>query len=440
VQPYWKVLDTTGKEVATGRLPATSIPLGQNKDLGRIQASLAGLPAPAQYKLVVGLVGTSIANDWNFWLYPDQVATSVPPQVLVTHSWEEAEQRLAAGASVLYMPQKADLDWTSPPLADVPVFWNRLMNPGWSRMLGLWIDRKHPALAGFPTEANFDWQWSELVTRARAMNLDRLPRGLQPIVQPIDDWNRNYKLGMLFEARVGRGKLMVSTADLENRLEERVAARQLRKSVLDYMASTAFQPKTEVSAGDMRATLFDTRVMKKLGAKASGWADASNTIDGDPNTFALVKPRGDTPRPQPELTIAFPQAVPFNGLVLMPRQNHRDHEGDVREWLVEASDDGQSWRELRRAALGSTFDPQKIVFEREVSARYLKLTALSGFGADLASALADVAVMYTGPALPGESGEMEYQRSRSASVDVDEAGMDPTTRTRPKAVPSITRH
>jgi hypothetical protein len=272
------------------------------------------------------------------------------------------------------------------------------------------------------------------------MNLDRLPRGLQPIVQPIDDWNRNYKLGMLFEARVGRGKLMVSTADLENRLEERVAARQLRKSVLDYMASTAFQPKTEVSAGDMRATLFDTRVMKKLGAKASGWADASNTIDGDPNTFALVKPRGDTPRPQPELTIAFPQAVPFNGLVLMPRQNHRDHEGDVREWLVEASDDGQSWRELRRAALGSTFDPQKIVFEREVSARYLKLTALSGFGADLASALADVAVMYTGPALPGESGEMEYQRSRSASVDVDEAGMDPTTRTKPKAVPSITRH
>jgi hypothetical protein len=397
--PYWKLVDANGKTVATGRLAATDIPIGKNKDLGRIDASLASLPAPAQYKLVVGLEGTGIANDWNFWVYPDQLATNVPGQVVVTHSWDEAEKRLAAGASVLYMPQKADLDWTSPPLADVPVFWNRLMNPGWSRMLGLWMDR--------------------------------LPRGLQPIVQPIDDWNRNYKLGMLFEARVGNGKLMVSTADLENRLDERVVARQLRKSVLDYMASSAFQPKTAVSAGEFRATLFDTRVMKKLGARASGWTDAANTIDGDPNTYALVKPRADAPRVQPELTIEFPQAVPFNGLVLMPRQNHRDHEGDVREWLVQARDDGQAWRELKRAALGSTFDPQKVLFDREVSARYLKLTALSGFGADPASALADVAVMYSGPKLPDDTGELEYQRSRSTSADVDEAGMDSDGRAKP---------
>jgi hypothetical protein len=423
-RPYWKVVDVHGKTVAQGRLAATAIAIGKNQQLGRIEASLANLPAPARYKLVVGLEGTGIANDWNFWVYPDQVAAETPPQVLVTHSWDEAEQRLAAGASVLYMPHKSDLDWTSPPLADVPVFWNRLMNPGWSRMLGLWIDAKHPALAGFPTGASFDWQWTELVARARAMNLERMPRGLQPIVQPIDDWNRNYKLGMLFEARVGSGKLMVSTADLESRLDERVVARQLRKSVLDYMASAAFQPTTAVAPGELRAALFDTRVMKKLGARASGWPDAANTIDGDPNTYALVKPGAGAARPQPELTVEFPQAVPFDGLVLMPRQNHRDHEGDVREWRIEASDDGQQWREVKRATLGSTFEPQKVLFERGVSARYLKLTALSGFGNDATSAIADVAIMYTGPALPTEANETEYQRSRSTSADVDEAGMD----------------
>jgi beta-galactosidase len=108
----------------------------------------------------------------------------------------------------------------------------------------------------------------------------------------------------------------------------------------------------------------------------------------------------------------------------MPRQNHRDHEGDVREWLIEASDDGQAWREIRRATLGSTFDPQTVRFAQRVSARYLRLTALSGFGADRASALADVAVLYAGPALPEENGELEYRRSRSTSSDVDEAGMD----------------
>lgn len=443
-KPYWKVMDATGATVAQGRLAATTIPTGGNTQLGRIRQELAGLKAPGQYKLAVGLEGTRIANDWNFWLYPDQAPAAVPGQVLVTHSWDEAEQRLQSGGSVLYMPFKADLDWTSPPLADVPVFWNRLMSPGWGRMLGTWVDHKHPALAQFPTEAHHDWQWTELVAGARAMNLDRLPRGLQPIVQPIDDWNRNYKLGLLFEARVGKGRLMVSTADLENRLEQRIVARQLRKSVLDYMASAAFQPKVEVAPAAFRATLFDTRVMKKLAAKASGWPDAANTIDGDPNTFALVNapanavpvnavPLHDTPvdttpadapYPRPELTIEFPAPVPFEGLVLMPRQNHRDHQGDVRVWLVEASDDGKAWREIRRATLGSTFDPQKIAFGTTVRARYLKLTALAGFGADRSSALADVAVMYTGPKLPDETEDLEYKRSRSATVEVDEAGME----------------
>jgi hypothetical protein len=432
VQPYWRVVDAQGKAVAAGRFAAMALPIGKNIPLGRIQASLAALPAPARYKLVVGLAGTRIANDWNFWLYPAEVASAAPAQVLVTHSWDEAQARLADGGKVLYLPRKADLDWTSPPLAQVPVFWNRLMNPGWSRMLGLWIDRKHPALAEFPTEGYFDWQWSELVAGTRAMNLDRLPRALQPIVQPIDDWNRNYKLGLLFEARVGKGKLMVCTADLSSRLDQRVAARQLRKSVLDYMASAAFEPRTELAPQAMRAVLFDTRVMKKLGARASGWPDAANTIDGDPNTYALVSPRADAPRPQPQLTIAFPAPAPFDGLVLMPRQNHRDHEGDVREWLIQTSDDGQNWREVARATLGSTFDPQTVRFDQGVTARYLRLTALAGFGEDRASALADVAVLYTGPKLPDEAGELQYQRSRSVSADVDEAGMDDKRRAAPR--------
>jgi hypothetical protein len=70
-----------------------------------------------------------------------------------------------------------------------------------------------------------------------------------------------------------------------------------------------------------------------------------------------------------------------------------------------------------------------------VTARYLRLTPLSGFGRDRASALADVAVLYTGPALPDEAGELEYRRSRSTSADVDEAGMDDGPRRRRKPVP-----
>ena len=234
---------------------------------------------------------------------------------------------------------------------------------------------------------------------------------------------------------MGRGRLVVATFDLENRLAERPAARQLRRSLLDYMSGPRFQPAVDVAPAALRASLFDTRVMKKLGATASGWPDAAATIDGDPNTYGLVAVKDDTPRPQPPLTIAFAAAVPFDGLVLMPRQNHRDHEGDVREWKVEASVEGATWREVARPVLVSTFDPQTVRFGQAVTARYLRLTPLSGFGRDRASALADVAVLYTGPALPEEAGELEYRRSRSTSADVDEAGMDDGPRRRRKPVP-----
>ncbi|MBS1792773.1 MAG: discoidin domain-containing protein [Acidobacteria bacterium] len=419
-RPYWKIVDRFGKPVKSGDLPARTIPIGKNIALGKIAADLAELPAPNAYKLVVGLRGTTFENDWNFWVYPASVEKSEPRDVVVTHSWDEAEKLLAKGAKVLYMPRKADLDWTSPPLDAVPVFWTRYMNPAWSRMMGLWIDKSHAALGGFPTDAYADWQWIELVKTARAFNLDRLPKNLRPIVQPVDDWNRNYKLGMLFEARVGRGRLMVSSIDLENDLDTRVAARALRRSVLDYMESARFNPPAAVAPENFRAVLFDTRVMKKLGAKAIGAGDSSNALDGDPNTFWLAgDPKKD--RQNQELTIGFPNAVSFSGLVLMPRQNHRDHEGDVREYRVLTSDDGTNWTAVKSGALVSTFDPQRIDFGRSVSAKFVKFVALSGFGADRMTSLAELAVVYTGPKLPEDADDLEYKRVRSASTDIDES-------------------
>ncbi|MEP6902521.1 MAG: discoidin domain-containing protein, partial [Actinomycetota bacterium] len=388
---YWKIIDLSGKPVANGEFPSKTIPLGKNILLGKVTVDLSRLNAPGEYRLVVGIKNTTFENDWNFWVYPPKVAETEPKDVFITHSWDEAEAKLKTGAKVLYMPLKADLDWTSPPLDTVPVFWTRYMNPAWGRMLGLSIDKKHAALSGFPTDSFFDWQWTELVKNARVINLDRLPKNLQPIVQPIDDWNRNDKLGMIFEAKVGRGKLLVSSADLENDLETRIVARQLRKSILDYMTSKQFNPQVAVTPENFRAGLFDTRIMKKLGARILTAGDASLAIDGDPNTFWLA---GDAKkdRQNQELVISFPNSVSFSGLVIMPRQNHREHEGDIREYAIQVSDDGRDWKDLKRGELLSTFEPQKIIFGQTVSTKFIKFISLSGFGADKMTAIADLAV------------------------------------------------
>jgi hypothetical protein len=419
VSASWTVIDAAGRVHLKGKFPRRALPIGKNIPLGVIDTKLSTLPAPGRYQLVVSLTGTANRNDWDFYVYPAD-ASAEPKTVLVTQSWTAASERLAAGGKVLYSPRKTDLDWTSPPLDWIPVFWNRLMNPAWGRMLGMWIDDRHPALRQFPTENYNGWQWTEIVRGARAVNLDKLPAGLQPIVQPIDDWNRNYKLGLVFEAKVGRGKLMVASADIETHLDNRIAARQLRRSLLSYMASPEFDPKTTVTAGQIESLFFDTRIMKRLGATATASGDAANVIDGDPNTFWIAGDPRSAARQDQELLISFPNAISFSGLVIMPRQNHREHEGDIREYSIEISTDGSTWSEIKRGELISTFDPQTIVFGKNVVAKSIKIKSLSGFGADKTTALADVAVIYTGPKLPDTDEELEYKRNKAASPDIDE--------------------
>ena len=403
----WKITDAAGKVITEGKFAERDIPLGKGTVLGTVQADLSKFPAPCACRLEVS--GPGFANDWNFWVYPSSAQPTTPDSVEIHTAWSAAEKALAAGKRVLFLPRPADLAWDSPPLDRIPLFWNRQMSPGWSRMLGMAVEEKHPALAGFPTADFGDWQWIDLVGKSRAMNLSGLPASLQPIVQPVDDWNRNWKLGMLFEAKVGSGKLMVCSIDLEKNLEKRPTALQFRRSLLDYMASAAFNPPVAASPQQLTSFLFDTRIMQKLGAKGP-----APLLDGDPNSFWQAGPG----HPQ-ALDIEFKASVPMTGLVLMPRQNHRDHEGDVREYSVELSDDGSTWREVKSGALGSSFSPVRIDFAKEEHARHLRFTSRSGFGADPVSALAELAVIYTGPPLAGGS-NVEYKRARSASEDVDE--------------------
>lgn len=419
----WEIRDENGKII--GFSPSDlerNIPIGFKGKCLNFSMDLNQLPAPARYKLfaLVDAQSAHFENDWNFWLYPAQISDTVPADILVTNSWADAEKQLSAGGKVLFLPRNTDLDWSSPPLADVPVFWNAQMGPTWSRMLGLWCETNHPALAEFPTEPNCDWQWTELLRNTRAVNLDKLPGELQPIVWAIDDWNRNYKLGLIFEAKVGDGKLMVYSTDLNNNSSP--VAQQLRRSLLDYMATDKFHPETQISTDDFESLYFNGRIMHELGATATlDGNEANDLVDGDPNTFSSTGDiRNNSTKHPHEIEVRFPKAVAMSGLILMPRQNQREHWGDIHEYQIESSDDGTNWEAVTNGKLASTFEEQKIQFGKTIQASRLKLTAISGFGADNSTALAELAVIYTGPKLAGGmGGSMEYKNVRTASPDID---------------------
>ena len=115
--------------------------------------------------------------------------------------------------------------------------------------MGILCDPKHPALAEFPTESFGDWQWQDLLQNSEALIIDDAPAEFRPIVQFVPDFNNNKKLSAIFEAKVGKGKLIVSTLNLQKNIENRREAKQLLHSLLAYMKSDEFLP-TNMLAGD----------------------------------------------------------------------------------------------------------------------------------------------------------------------------------------------
>jgi hypothetical protein len=127
------------------------------------------------------------------------------------------------------------------------IFWNTAWTGGQApHTLGILCDPEHKVFLDFPTEYHSNWQWWDPVSRSQAMILDHLPADLKPLIQPIDTWFENRRLGLLFEAKVNGGKLMVCSIDLSQDLESRPASKQLLLSTLEYMNSAEFNPETEL--------------------------------------------------------------------------------------------------------------------------------------------------------------------------------------------------
>jgi hypothetical protein len=137
------------------------------------------------------------------------------------------------------------------------IFWNTAWTKGQApHTLGILCDPGHPALSSFPTDAFSNWQWWYPLAHAAPMILDAQPPGLHPIVQVIDDWFTNRKLALVLEARVGRGRLLVTSIDLrESGLDP--VRRQLRSSLLSYAAGPSFRPAVAMSAEQVRGLIVE---------------------------------------------------------------------------------------------------------------------------------------------------------------------------------------
>ncbi|MCK4749559.1 MAG: hypothetical protein KAT15_21040, partial [Bacteroidales bacterium] len=207
----WRIADQEGKDIDRGTLGKIDVPTGALTMLGTIRMQLPKLKQPEELTLQVWMENSQVKNDWRFWVYPVSGSPEMPSDVLIAGEWTpEVKKRLKSGGKVLLTPAKEDVQ--NP--VDVrfgTVFWGRGLFPDLIRSMGIYCDPVHPALSQFPTWEYSGWQWYDLLTDACALTLNDLPLEYEPVVYMIDDFNESHRLGVLMEARVGKGSLLIST-------------------------------------------------------------------------------------------------------------------------------------------------------------------------------------------------------------------------------------
>ena len=259
----WTLNEGDGSQVAAGTLGPLAIKGQGLKSVGQVRVPLHGFKAPRQVKLSIAIEGTQYLNAYDLWVYPAKVDTRLPHGVLVTNRLDATTLKfLADGGKVLLFSRTNDPQrtvggafatdfWCWPMFAKAAIAQKIEPAPGTQ---GFICDPKHPALAEFPTEFHSNWQWWQVVKNSRPIVLDGTSADYRPIIHVIDNFARNHKLGLLFEANVGPGKLLVCASDLPA-LQDHPEARQLMHSLLQYVGSNDFQPKHALTLETLRKIL-----------------------------------------------------------------------------------------------------------------------------------------------------------------------------------------
>lgn len=241
----WKIKDAFGQVISEGKLQPKDIIIGNCQDLGIVSFSLNNIKKAQKMNLEVSFDCINVHNSWDFWVYPTELPKVETPDVYVTEIIDDkAKDVLANGGNVLFLLSGKIEMGKDVVQYMTPAFWNT----SWFKMrpphtVGTLINDFHPIFKDFPTDSYTTLQWWELVNRGQIMEITDFPGGFKPIVQPIDTWFINRKLATLFEANVGNGKIVVTSIDLKNGLENRPVARQLYYSILKYMESVHFVPE-----------------------------------------------------------------------------------------------------------------------------------------------------------------------------------------------------
>lgn len=216
---------------------------------------------PAKLNVSLNIEGTEARNSYELWVYPKK-ALEKKGIIIARDLNQEVVKVLEKGGKVLWMPDS--LPYTVGGLFQTD-YWNYRMfkticennkkkvSPG---TLGILTNPEHPIFKGFPTEMHTNWQWFPVIKESHPLVLDNFAKDYRPIVQVIDNIERNHKLGLVMEWKVGAGKLLVCMSDLE-KAAKYPEGKAFYQSVIDYMRSADFDPSAEITVDELKKKLAE---------------------------------------------------------------------------------------------------------------------------------------------------------------------------------------
>jgi hypothetical protein len=229
------------------------------------------------------------------------------------------------------------------------------------------------------------------------MILDNLPETVRPIVSVIDDWVTNRRLGLIFEARVGRGKLLACSIDLVRDIETRPVARQLKRSLVTYLQSPAFKPSATIDADSLQTVFRPATNLQRLGATIRASSSmmgypATQALDGDPATIWHT-PWGDGATVFPhELVLDLQRSTRLAGIRYLPRQDMTN--GWITRYQLFFGEEAGSWGEPVAEGQWKADHAEKTVqLASPRQARYVRLVATAGYDGKPFAAVAELDVV-----------------------------------------------
>jgi len=251
-------LTVGGEAIAAGTVSQSRIPGEPYLDICDLTIPLPLVDQMTSCLLSLRIAGTDVRKSYELWIYPGEAQidwTDIPRYETLT---AEALDRLNQGGHVLLMPRPEQLEhgiegvyctdfWNYPMFRSISESVNRPVPVG---TMGLLIDNRHPVFRDFPCEPFSTYPWWSILSHSKSVIMDKAGRDWSPLVQTIDNVERNHKLGLLLECRVGKGKLLICPLDVE-KAATTPEGKQFLISLTRYVRSADFQPNYEASVTEL---------------------------------------------------------------------------------------------------------------------------------------------------------------------------------------------